>query len=74
VISYDRKRKSIMRRTTKKRILTLDSSILITTKERFLNTKNVKTSELIDAGMAITNAMLDEQSEMKRNWLPHRGS
>jgi hypothetical protein len=30
-ISYDRKRKSIMKRTTKKRRLTLDRSILITT-------------------------------------------
>jgi hypothetical protein len=47
VISYDRKRKSIMRRTTKKRRLTLDSSILITTEEKLLNTENVKTSELI---------------------------
>jgi hypothetical protein len=33
VISYDRKRKSIMRRTTKKRRLTLDSVILITIEE-----------------------------------------
>jgi hypothetical protein len=32
-ITYDRKRKSIMKRTTKKRRLTLDSSILITTEE-----------------------------------------
>jgi hypothetical protein len=30
-ISYDRKRKSIMKRTTKKRRLTLDRSVLITT-------------------------------------------
>jgi hypothetical protein len=33
-ISYDRKRKSIMRRTTKKRRLTLDSTILITTRRK----------------------------------------
>jgi hypothetical protein len=37
-ISYDRKRKSIMRRTTKNRRLTLDSAILITTEEDMLNT------------------------------------
>jgi hypothetical protein len=37
-ISYDRKRKSIMRRTTKKRRLTMDNVILITTKEKLLNT------------------------------------
>jgi hypothetical protein len=37
-ISYDWKRKSIMKRTTKKRNLTLDSSILINTEEKILNT------------------------------------
>jgi hypothetical protein len=35
-IAYDRKRKSIMKRTTKKRRLTLDSSILITMEEKLL--------------------------------------
>jgi DNA-directed RNA polymerase subunit E'/Rpb7 len=35
-ITYDRKRKSIMKRTTKKRRLTLDSSILITIEEKCL--------------------------------------
>jgi hypothetical protein len=32
-ISYDRKRKAIIQRTTKKRRITLDRSILITTEE-----------------------------------------
>jgi hypothetical protein len=32
-MSYDQKRKSIMKRITKKRRLTLDRSILITTEE-----------------------------------------
>jgi hypothetical protein len=59
VISYERKSKSIMRRTTKKRRLTLDSVILITTEEKFLNTENAKTSDLIGAGMAIIDATLD---------------
>jgi hypothetical protein len=59
VIAYDRKRKAIIKRSTKKRRLTLDSSILITTNENFLNTEHAKTSELIDAGMAITYATLD---------------
>jgi hypothetical protein len=48
-----------MKRTTKKIRLMLDSSILMTTEEKLLNTKHAKTSELIDAGMAITDAMLD---------------
>jgi hypothetical protein len=61
VIAYDRKRKSIMKRTTKKRRLTLDSSILITTEEKLLSTEHAKTSELIGAGMAITDATLDRE-------------
>jgi hypothetical protein len=58
VITYDRKRKAIIKRTTKKRRLTLDSSILITTEEKLLSTEHAKTSELIDVGMAITDATL----------------
>ena len=59
VIAYDRKRKSIMKRTTKKRRLTLDSSILITTEEKLISTEHAKTSELISARMEITDATLD---------------
>jgi hypothetical protein len=60
-ISYDQKRKSIMKRTTKKRRLTLDHSILITTKEKLISTEHAKTSELIDTGMEITDATLDRE-------------
>jgi DNA repair ATPase RecN len=60
-ITYDRKRKVVMRRTTKKRRLTLDSTLLITTKETLLNTENAKTTELIGVGMAITDATLDRE-------------
>jgi hypothetical protein len=38
VICYDRKRKVVMKRTTKKRRLMLDSSILITMEEKLLST------------------------------------
>jgi hypothetical protein len=61
VITYDRKRKSIMKRTTKKRRLTLDISILITTEEKLLNIEHAKTYEIIGAGMAITEATLDRE-------------
>jgi hypothetical protein len=61
VIAYDRKRKAIMKRTTKKRRLTLDSSILITTKEKLISTKHAKTSELISIGMENTDATLDRE-------------
>jgi len=60
-ITYDRKRKFVVRRKTKKRRLTLDRTLLITTKEMFLNTKNAKTIELIGAGMAITDATPDRE-------------
>jgi hypothetical protein len=58
-ISYDQKMKSVVKRTTKKRRLTLDSSTLITTEEKLINTENAKTSKLIDAGMEITDATMD---------------
>jgi hypothetical protein len=58
-ITYDRKRKSIKNRTTKKRRLTLDNSILITTKEKLISTGHAKMFELIGAGMEITDATLD---------------
>jgi hypothetical protein len=60
-IAYDRKRKSIMKRTTKKRRLTLDSFILITTEEKLISTEHAKTFELIGAGMEITYATLDRE-------------
>jgi hypothetical protein len=58
-ISYDRKMKVIVKRTTKKMMITLDRSILITTEDKFINTEHAKTSELIGAEMEITNATLD---------------
>jgi hypothetical protein len=50
-----------MERTTKKRRLALDSSILIMTEEKLLNTEHEKTSELIGVGIAITSATLDKE-------------
>ena len=71
-ITFDRKRKSIMKRTTKKRRLTLDSSILITTEEKLLNTKHTKTSELIGVGMAIKDATLDRERIDENELLLHK--
>jgi hypothetical protein len=39
-ITYDQKWKSIVQRTTKKRRITLDHSILITTEENLINTEH----------------------------------
>jgi hypothetical protein len=43
----------------KKRRITLDLSILITTEEDLINTKNTRTSDLIGVGMVISDATLD---------------
>jgi hypothetical protein len=58
-IVYYQKRKSIVQRTTKKRRITLDRSILITMEENLINTEHAKTSELIGTGITITDATLD---------------
>jgi hypothetical protein len=58
-IAYDRGKKAIIQRTTKKRRITLDRSILITTEEHLINTEHAKTFKLIGAGMEITDATLD---------------
>jgi hypothetical protein len=55
-----------MRRTTKKRRLTLDSSILITTEEKLLSTEQANKFELIDVGMAITDATLDQVKKYEK--------
>jgi hypothetical protein len=69
-IAYDRKRKAIVKRTTKKRRLTLDSSILITTKEKLISTEHAKMSEIIGAGMEITNATLDRERKDEEELVP----
>ena len=69
VIAYDRKRKAIVQWTTKKRRITLDRSILTTTEEDLISTKNARTSELIDVGRAISNATLYREKK-NENELP----
>jgi hypothetical protein len=58
-ITYDQKRKANMKRTTKKRRLTLDNSTLITIEEKLISTEHAKMSELIGTRMTITYATLD---------------
>jgi hypothetical protein len=55
-----------MRRTIKKRNLTLDSTLFITTKETMFDTENSKMTELIEVGMAITDATLDMEKRDER--------
>jgi hypothetical protein len=58
-ITYDQKRKSIIHRTTKKRRITLDCSILITIEENLIKTEHAKTSELISERIEIIDATLE---------------
>jgi hypothetical protein len=58
-ISYDRKRKVVMRRKINKMKLMLDSILFITTEETLFDTESAKMTELIRAGMAINDATLD---------------
>jgi hypothetical protein len=55
-----------MKRTTKKRRLTLDNLILITMKEKLLRIEHAKTSDLIGAGMAIIDATLDRARKYEK--------
>jgi hypothetical protein len=64
-MAYDRKRKSIIKRTTNKRTLTLFISILITTEEKLISKEHANMSELIDVGMEITNSTLDRARKDK---------
>jgi hypothetical protein len=58
-ISYDQKRKAIVQRTAKKRRISLDHSILVTTEENLINTADTRTSELIGIGKSLSDATLD---------------
>jgi hypothetical protein len=60
-ISYDQKMKDIVKRTSNKRRITLDRSILITTEEKLMNTEHAKTSDLIVTGMKLIDATLDRE-------------
>jgi hypothetical protein len=55
-----------MRRTTKKRRLALDNTLLITTKETLFDTENAKMTELIKEGMDIIDATLDRAGRDER--------
>jgi len=62
-IAYDQKRKDIVQRTTKKRSITLYRSILITIEENLINIEHAKTTKLISAWLAITDATLDREKK-----------
>jgi hypothetical protein len=65
-ITYDKKRKLLVRRTQRKIKLTLDNTMVMTTEETLLDEKKAKVSELLGAGMAISHATIDRAKEYER--------
>jgi len=53
----------MMKRTVKKIKLTLENTLLITTKETLFHTEHAKMTELIGEGMAITDVTLDKEKK-----------
>jgi hypothetical protein len=49
----------VVKRTSKKTRLTLDSVVVITREENLFDTKKTKVNELLEAHMAISNATID---------------
>jgi hypothetical protein len=58
-ITYDRKRQVVVKRTNKKRRLTLDNVVMITTEETLLDARRSKVSKLLGARMAISSGTID---------------
>jgi hypothetical protein len=59
VISYIQKRKAIVQRTTKRRRITLDQSIVVTIKENLIITTDAHMYELIGIGKSLSYAAQD---------------
>jgi hypothetical protein len=59
VIFYDRKINPIVKRTTKKRRITLYCSILIIIEENLINIVDARKLELLSVGMELSDATLD---------------
>jgi hypothetical protein len=55
-----------MRRIVKKMNITLDGTIFITTEEMLFDTKSANMTNLIEVGMAITDATLDREKMDER--------
>jgi hypothetical protein len=57
---------------TKKKRLTLDNTLIITTEEMLLDIENDKMTKLIGEGKAITDAMLDREKRDEKGLVTMR--
>jgi hypothetical protein len=71
-ISYNQKRKAIIQRIVKRRRINLDQSIMVTTKEKLINTRDTRTSELIGVGKSLLDVGQDrarrDEKELADTW------
>jgi hypothetical protein len=56
----------VVRRTGKKRRITLDNVVMITTEETLLDARQSRVSELLGEGIAISSATIDREKEDER--------
>ena len=56
----------MVKRTRKKRNLTLDITVVVTTEEALFDTKKEKVKELLGARMAISDSNIDKENEDER--------
>jgi len=56
----------VVKQTNKIKRLTLDSAIVVTTKETLLDTKNAKVRELLGVGMDISNSTINREKQYER--------
>jgi len=59
--AYDKKQKSIVKRTRRKRKTTLDNGVLCTSEEVIIDTNKAKLSQLYSPGLAISYASFDKE-------------
>jgi hypothetical protein len=65
-ISYDQKRKDIIKRTAKKRRITMDQSIIVITGDKLIDTADTCTSELIGVGKSLSEATWDRTKKYEK--------
>jgi hypothetical protein len=65
-ISYDQKSKAIIQRIVKRRRITLDQSIMVTTEENLIIIVDTHTSELIGIGKSLSDATQDRSRRYEK--------
>jgi hypothetical protein len=62
-IAYEHKIQLVVKRTTRKRNITLDNTMFITTEETLLDSEKYKVSKILGEGVAISQSTIDRAKE-----------